>query len=233
MTFSSIAGIDLIGCIICLFNTVCFSFAAYFTFSFKAKRRKENITLALLWTSVAIYFFVHSLVILTLPFSFKLSSGLLYISYFFLFLQVTLGALYVIIQATKKPWLRTLAAISLLSLLGILAFYFLTQSSPTITEAGEPYLDISGGFPIGYIAAFLAVIIFVMAVALLWRDFRAGAISWHDLHLFYGWYALVLYISISLIRALHFLPYPWYIEVFYIFVPYLMYLSRRESSEAV
>jgi predicted membrane protein len=106
--------------------------------------------------------------------------------------------------------------------------YVFSSAQPSI-RYDEPILETSSDVPQGYLGGLAILPLIIFPFFFIWKDFAKGTISWDHLGEFYRLYAFIVYMTISLIRIFYFLPHPWYLEMFYIFIPYLMYKDYKEA----
>ena len=203
------------------------SIAAYYVFKLFKKKKDDNFVLFLFWISCSIFYIflgTSTLVFYFLPW---LAFKIYYFCLIFAGAQIFIGMYYLIQKIINEKKTRIVIAI-------ILAIIFIIYSALSIKNArpavryGEPYLTVGDETPQGYWGAILILVIISFSLFSFRRDFKSGAIGWGLMGGFYGFYAFVIYMSISLIRILYFLVHPWYLEIFYFFIPYLAYKSYKE-----
>jgi len=213
--------------LICLYDSIIFAYAAYLTFSSKKLDFKDKI-LGWFWVFIFTHFFLIGISLLLYPISSKFFYALYFTGYSALFFQITLGAFYLVAKITKNFIIRFASALVLLGIVAYLVIFFMQNATVVRDPSGEFYLSVGTGTPLGYGPAILIGIIMILCFSLILNDFRRGVFSWTNMAAFYTFYAFMTYTAISLVRVLRFLTHPWYLEIFYFFVPYLIYQSKKE-----
>jgi len=220
--------ISLLGLLTCIYNSLVTFLAAYYTFYSKKKDFKD-IILGCVWISVSLHYFFVTIAVPFYPVSVPTFTVLYFIGYTFIFLQLTVGAFYLVVKITKNFLIRFLSASILIGLLIYLVFFFLQNATVARDQGGEFYLAANVQTPMGYGMALMMGIIIFLCFLLVLYDFRKGVFSWVNMAEFYKFYAFIVFVAISLLKTLRFLPYSWYLEIFYALPAYLMYRSKKES----
>ncbi len=208
--------------------SILFSLTAYFILRSAGKRKKKDNILVVFWILGALYFLSIGASALSFYFIPWLGLRLSYVCLFFVGIQFFIGIFYLITRIVVKPRAQHIIGIILGVAFAIaLAFVFLTTK--TTTRYDEPVFSVTQNVPQGYLGALIALGIVVFSLLLFRRDFKKGIISWDSMSEFYKLYGFIIYMTISLVRVLYFLPHPWYLEIFYFVIPYLAYKDYKEA----
>lgn len=208
-----------------------FTLTAYL---FATKRKKFTLSdkfFFIFWILSVISFIIIG-VLLTAFYYFNLSLEGAYLFivlvWFLFFFQGFFILLYCLSRITFKKWIYWLSGFFSLIFLVYVTFLILNHGE-IILKYGEPYLIFPGQSAIIYLIGFLALSLILFYFFIIWRDIKLGLISWRNLSLFYLHYSIIVLGAITFIRIFYFFPYPYIIQIFYLLIPYLVYLSRKEE----
>jgi hypothetical protein len=208
--------------------SICCALAAYFLYSPKRKLSQEEAFYLLFWVFGSLWWLTTSFVLGLKPFFPEISGKLLYLSGVWLGFHIIFAPFYIVAKITKRFWIKAICGISLLLFLGYYLFYFLPKMKP-LQEVPYPYYNVPGNIPHGYFMGAFVLVFSGFALYLIWLDWRTGKISLGNLAPFYKFYAGVIYGAISLPKVLYVLKTSWFLDIFYLFIPYLMYLARKNK----
>ncbi|GEM_PF-5173737 len=138
--------------------------------------------------------------------------------------------LYFFTRITKKKTFYLIFSLFFLFFIFLIS-RFLWQEGVVSLRYGEPYLS----FPLHNFlvvgAALFILGIFFLTIYVIWYDFRLEKISFNNLSLFYIYYSFVVYEAITFIRIFFFYPYPYLIMLFYLLIPFLISLIKKENDK--
>ncbi len=216
------------------FQTLIFSFTAYFIISKRKKVTLQEILLFCFWLVAAIIFFLLFLML----FLYHFFSFPLEFTYFFLLLIWFFRSILVFLAFLfflSKISLNNLIKIILASLFGGLiffAFFSYFKTGQVCIKLGDPYFcspfEKEGMF-------FLLIIIFLNFLFFSWAirtDILKKNITWENFSLVYHYFAFFLFLFFHFARILYFFyffPRPPIMDLFYFLIPYLVYLAKKEE----
>jgi hypothetical protein len=210
-----------------------FASCAYLTLSKKKTVTLTEIFLFCFWLSASLNFLSIFLLILNFHF-FSVPLEALYPLLIAFILAFGLQLLFFFFFLLSKMFLEKILKIIMGILIGYVLlftiFLYLQGAKPEL-RFGDPFLKSPLERPTFYFLIGLIGVAFVFLLTLLWQDIFQKQITWKNLSLLYTYFSLILYGSISFIRVLYFFPRPWIIEIFYFFVPYLLYLKNKEEEK--
>jgi hypothetical protein len=148
---------------------------------------------------------------------------LMLISWVWIGFHMLAGLFYLLSKLTKKILIHLIFGAILFP--GLV--YYLFFLVPKIKQVkGVPYIyyNVPGAIPHGYFLGGFIVLLVGFGFFILWQDFKKKKISLEDLSEFYSFYAIIFYGAISLPFVLY-LQTGWILKIFYLLIPYLVYLG--------
>lgn len=203
--------------------------ALFLVFPRPKKIRKDDVILLTFWLVISFAFFLNGIQLYLFIYKQAVSVSILLIKIMsaLMVLFVFLGGYFLFSKLFVSRWIRRII-ITCFAMTSIFSLYSIFFKAKPGLKFGEPRLEFGNQVVFSYLTAFLLLIFNFLILAILWKEFQRGNITWENLGLFYKIISVGIFGAISFLRVLYLLPHPWYIRVFYLLIPYFNHLANKE-----
>lgn len=213
---------------------ICCTLTARFLYRSEKKLSYGKKIYLLFWFFAILYFLLAGTIfIFNRLDKAEITEILSYIVIVDLIAQGILGGIYLLAKFFKKTWLRLITGLIFLLIVAFLIISSLgiSENIPRVKLISS---ELQEKIPVEKIILIIIVGFFLFSIPyILYKGFKTGDISFSNLSYFFEFYAFIIYSGLMIIRLLYFLPNPSLLDTFFIFVPFLMYLSFRNNHDSI
>lgn len=221
--------LDFISFFFCFLNSVCLGLAAYFVIFSKKKLKEEDILYFLFWFFGFLMFFVMAVALGLASTNQNLSHFLVYIYLYLMGIHAVFLLLYLIKKTIKNHFINLITRILIGVILAFYIFYF-TPNTKLILERPLGYhFEFPGGKIMIFFSSIIVAIASFLMILVIIDQFKKGMASFEDLSGFYSDYAILIYLLMTLPKSLYTLPVTWFLDIFFLLIPYLVHLKYHRS----
>ncbi len=213
--------------IVQFFIALCCALAMYFLRKVPAKESPNKKTLMVFWTICYCYFTMIGISWLSILFNhpkiaefFAMPSGIVII------LELITAIYYIVSVSTKNKIIKR----TILAVIFFIAAFFaiLTLTKSSVEKRDDlPFLVLPTAIPEGTMIFIFIAFTLIFSIIIFRRDLSSGRFSFYRPESFYEFYAVMIYGSLIGIRILYFLPRISFVDIFFVFIPILMYLRAK------
>jgi uncharacterized membrane protein SirB2 len=211
-----------------IFIAACCAYSVYIISKIK-KPSLEDAYYSVFWFSGTLWWLFNGLALVFWQIFPDFSRTIIFFGGVWLGIHFASAPLYILSRITRRKVFHIIFAGLSIILFFLYYFFFLMQTQEAI-DRSYVYYNVPGNIPHGYIFGLLMGFFVLICLLVLWRDWKKGKINLNNLSPFYSFYAIILYGAISLPSVLY-VRTGILLSGFYIFVPYLIYLSYAKRKK--
>jgi len=179
------------------------------------------------WTICYGFFTITAISWISLLFGYpKVAENFAIPSAMFIIAEVISAVYYIVSIATNNKIIKR----TILAIIFSIAIFFvvLTLVGSRIQQRDDmPFLVLPTVIPEGTLIFIFIAFTLIFSIVIFRRDLRSGKFSFYHPESFYEFYAVMIYGALIGIRILYFLPRLSLVDIFFVFIPALMYLRAR------